>query len=145
MDTFIDPSRPELFLPSFAVLWCAISGLLSIVGGWAQLASAYRSDTAFSGAKWRFQSAGFRYVVSYNSVLTIGYGSDGIHFAVFPLFRVLHPPLLIPWNEIVKKRGLFGLTAILRSEQCPSVPISISSRLLKKIEAAAQRELPRAV
>jgi hypothetical protein len=145
LNTLLDPSRPELFLPSFVVLWCAGCGLIALGSGWVQLARVYRSTGAFSGTQWGFQSAGFRYLARYSRVLTIGYGSGGLYMAVFPLFRVMHPPLLIPWKDLVKRRGLFGWTAVLTSAQCPSVPISISWRLLEKLEAAAQSALPGSV
>ncbi len=39
-------------------------------------------------------------VTNYNSVLTIHVSPEGLHLAVMKIFRLGHPPILIPWAEI---------------------------------------------
>lgn len=86
--------------PVFSVgLWVAVCFLLSIIGGWSRLAEHYRSQSDFSGTKWQLQS-GRLGLTNYGNSLTIGANDDGLYLAVFPLFRVGHPPLWIPWREI---------------------------------------------
>jgi hypothetical protein len=49
-------------------------------------------------------------MVNYGSCLTLQATRDGLYLAVFPLFRIAHPPLFIPWAElhnIKEKRSFF--------------------------------------
>lgn len=39
-------------------------------------------------------------LVNYNSILTIHVSDEGLHLAVWWMFRLFHPALLIPWAEI---------------------------------------------
>lgn len=86
---------PLVFIP----MWCGVCFLLSQIGGWARLAPRFADPstprgTAFSGQSGRVG------VANYNKVLTIHTSSEGLHLAAMKLFRVGHPPLLIPWSEI---------------------------------------------
>ena len=49
------------------------------------------------------QSGTFGSWCHYNNILTVGYSETGLYLAVFFLFRVFHPPLLIPWSAIEKR------------------------------------------
>ncbi len=90
---------PFLFPIFFIGLWVMVCLLLSTIGGWSRLAEHYRSPTDFTGNKWQFQS-GRLGVVNYKSCLTLGTNDAGLYLAVFPFFRMGHPPLLIPWPDI---------------------------------------------
>jgi hypothetical protein len=51
-------------------------------------------------------------LANYNSVLHVGVQPEGLHLSVMALFRVGHPPLLIPWDEItdVRRRTMLWYT-----------------------------------
>lgn len=90
---------PFLFPLFFIGMWIVVCFLLAIIGGWSRLAESYQAHAEFTGKKWYFQS-GRLGLTNYSSCLTIGSNYYGLYLAVFPLFRVGHPPLLIPWSDI---------------------------------------------
>jgi hypothetical protein len=38
--------------------------------------------------------------VNYGGCITAYLGPGGLRLSVWPIFRLMHPPLLIPWDEI---------------------------------------------
>lgn len=107
-------SETLLLLPillfGFIGIWIFVCFLLAQLSGWSRLAVYYRTPTDFSGRKWEFQTGRLRWA-RYRGCLTIGTNSEYLYLAVFPLFRVGHPPLLIPWSDITTsehKGGLFS-------------------------------------
>jgi hypothetical protein len=90
---------PCLFPVFFIAMWVAICFLLAAIGGWSRLVEYYQSQSEFKGKKWHLRS-GRLGLISYNNCLTIGSNYYGLYLAVLPLFRVGHPPLLIPWSDI---------------------------------------------
>ena len=56
-------------------------------------------------------SAGHRWFpVNYGHCLTAYLGPSGLRLSVWPILRIKHPPLLIPWEEISSiktKKGIF--------------------------------------
>jgi hypothetical protein len=137
LEDILDPARPELFFLGFIVLWATISYLLSIIGGWAKLAEDYRSEPLMERQRWTFQSAAMRFAASYNNVLTVGVSDAGLSLSIFFLFRLGHPPLLIPWSDIRKvgEAGKFKGQR-LRIAKAPSIPLRFRSKLIDKIEVA---------
>ena len=88
-----------LFPVGFALIWSGVIFLLAWISGWRRLARTYRSATAPSG-----QAIGGFWAmigpVSYRGVLTIRAAPAGLFLSVMVLFRLGHPPLLIPWSVI---------------------------------------------
>jgi hypothetical protein len=84
----------------------AILFLLARMSGWSGLAKLYKTNGHPAGMFWRFRG-GVLGRVSYGGSLTIGSGPRGLYLAtVFP-YKMSHPALLIPWDEIAvtfKKR-----------------------------------------
>ena len=93
---------PVLAIAGFAVVfpafWC---GVVWIVGamGWRPLAARYPAAAPATAQTFRMVS-GTIGVANYNSTLYVTVEPEGLHLAVMPLFRVGHPPILIPWSEI---------------------------------------------
>jgi hypothetical protein len=87
------------FLVIFPVFWCFVCWLISLIGGWRRLAQAYRTSELPSGHSLfaRFVLVG---IASYRNTVTLHITPAGLHLAVMPLFRVGHPPLLIPWHRL---------------------------------------------
>ncbi len=106
MDTsFIDPSKSYYFPILFIIFWVAICMLLSIISGWSSLSKNYRANISFNGKKLRMKSATMRWGTNYGGCLTIGANSEGLFLAIFPIFRINHPPLFIPWKDISTENG----------------------------------------
>ena len=100
------------------------------------LGKVYRTDFPFSGRKLRMKSGGMRWGTNYVACLTIGANREGLFLAVFPIFRVGHPPLFIPWNDIStedrNQRGFFPAVKVL-FRKCPNVYMIFSKKLADRI------------
>lgn len=88
----------------FVIMWVVVLSLLANIGGWSRLAQHYQAQTKFQGKKWHFRS-GRMGLTNYSACLTIGLNNYGLYVAVLPLFRVGHPPLLIPWSDITTSKS----------------------------------------
>jgi hypothetical protein len=121
---------PLLFPIFFIGMWIVVSFLLAVIGGWSRLAGYYQSQAEFTGKKWHFQS-GRLGLTSYRNCLIIGSNYDGLFLAVFPLFRVGHPPLLIPWSDIAtaEHNGWLFTYLDFTFAQAPSIKL----RVLRKV------------
>ncbi|MFZ0773024.1 MAG: hypothetical protein WCA49_22580 [Candidatus Sulfotelmatobacter sp.] len=123
----------------FLCLWMLVGAIVSLVGGWFSLARVYRTQVAFTGAKWRMQSARMRWLMNYNNVLTIGANPQGLYLASMFLFRFMHPPLLVPWSEIKvrsKKGWVFEYVTFTMGHEL-AIPLRIRGTLGAKLKEAA--------
>lgn len=123
------------------VLFCSIFFVISRMGGWNRLAGRFRSTEPFYGESWNWQSGQFRGFCSYNRCLTVGASEQALYLSVMIPFRLFHPPLMIPWQEIEVETGkmLFGLydTARLRIGTEERVTVRIYGKLVKRVRRAA--------
>jgi hypothetical protein len=128
----------------FVGAWVLASLLISLAGGWAQLSHDFRTRDEPRGPRWRFQSARLRFGVGYNGVLTFAVDPMGLWISIFPLFRVGHPPLFIPWREMTatRERAMRSEVLKLRFQRHPSITLTIRGSLARKMEAALGRPLP---
>ena len=99
----LDWVATTIVLVAFPTLWCTACYVISIVGGWRQLAKRYRRAGPISGTVWRFQSAAMYRLAesSYGGCLTVAANEEGLGLSVFFPFRVGSPPLFIPWSEML--------------------------------------------
>src|SRR5262245_25875598 len=99
-----------LGIPILMLFWSGIIAVVSVIGGWYTLAKRFRQEeTTFriGGATngevkkfgWSTLKMGPRFFpTNYGSCVTVSVGEQGIGLKVMPGFRILHPPLLIPWS-----------------------------------------------
>ena len=118
--------------------------IISHVGGWASLAEQYRCPEPFTGANWNFQRGQFRWLAGYNNCLRVGADSHGLFISVFPLFRIAHPPLYVPWREIsVTRKRVFWIRQVqLLLGHELKIPFTIRESLAKKLQTAAGSSWP---
>ena len=141
-EEIFDPTRPELFLVGFVVMWSLVSYLLSVIGGWSRLAEDYRSERPIEGRRWRFQSASMRFSTAYSNVLTIGASEAGLSLSVLFLFRLGHPPLFIPWSDLRKVGdGGFIMGQRLEISKAPTIALRLRNSLVDRIETARGRSI----
>ena len=135
----MDLNNPWQFAIFFIVLWCSISLLLSWIGGWAELARAYRAPGPFSGIKLYLRDGVTRFGTSYGRCLTVGANSEGLYLAIVFLFRVGHPPLFIPWRDISIRPTRFFFVRYYEFEirQAPSVRVRLRKRTGEEVKEAA--------
>jgi len=142
LQRFIDQHPSVLLVLSplyFLCLWMLVGVIVSLVGGWFSLARVYRTRAAFTGAKWRMQSARMRWLMNYNNVLTIGVNQQGLYLASMFLFRFLHPPLLVPWSEIKVRRSkgwVFEYVTLTLGHEL-AIPLRIRGKLAAKLRESA--------
>jgi hypothetical protein len=136
--------NPLYFGIYFLCLWTAVSLIISFVGGWFELGRVYRSAKPFPVSRWRFQDAYMRFLASYRGVLTVGADAEGLYASVFPLFRIAHPPLFIPWQDISVRPGKCLWVRVYKFEfrQVPFVRLQLREKLGKKIQIAAGSSWP---
>jgi hypothetical protein len=109
----------QWFVPVFVVGWIAVCGLLARLSGWTVLAQRFRAYGPMEGQRFRFASGSLgREVlpVSYGHCLFVAVSSQGLGIALFLPFRVLSPPLVIPWAEVesmTERRILFFEVVVL--------------------------------
>jgi hypothetical protein len=126
----------------FLAIWLVVSVNISHISGWALLAERFRFSGDFSGPRWSWKSAAFRWRTNYNGCLTFGVNEQGLYLRTNVLFSFAHPPLLIPWNEISasRQRRYFFDGVQLELGRAPSVPMWVrkpTADLLKKAAGSA--------
>jgi len=87
----------------FIGMWILVAYLTSKMG-WTGLAGRYRTDEKFEGKKVGIISASIN-SGNYRNVIILKYSHAGIYLKTTFLFRLFHPPVLIPWNEIMETRN----------------------------------------
>ena len=124
-----------IFLAFFGT-WLLVIFFISRVSGWARLAESYRTEQPFLGQLIRFQAAQFRKATNYNGCLNFGGDPQGMYMVPMLIFRLFHPPLLIPWEEITAKPiklWKFWNFVELRFQRAPDVPVKIKQALAERL------------
>jgi hypothetical protein len=129
---------PRFFAIYFLFLWISITFVLSLIGGWFELGRHYRATEPFRDTRWYLRRVSMRMQTSYSGI-TVGANSVGLYLAVLPFFRIAHPPLLIPWQDISVKpaRFLWIQQYEFRFRQVPSARLRVKEKLGRKIQIAA--------
>src|ERR1022692_2161618 len=95
---------PRLFLAFFVCGWCAVSYSLSFLGGWFALGMRFRRTSAVPlGKSFWFASLSMRkwlIPVSYRNCIFATVCAQGVGLSVFPVFRLGHAKLFIPWSAV---------------------------------------------
>ena len=146
-----EPPPPWVFWVAFPTLWLTGSLIIANVGGWAALARRFRLHEPLPSGRWRFQSAGMRWTTRYGACLTVAANHLGLYLSVFPLFRLGHPPLFIPWTEISlavvdmwgfpikgRRRGRWRFELVeFRLGRELQIPLRVRPKLADRLKAAA--------
>ena len=72
---------------------------------------------------------------AYENCVTLKITDQGLHLSLIFIFRIGHPPLLVPWEEIhvEKYKGWLTEYAKLTLRQVPQTPIYFSKSLALEI------------
>jgi hypothetical protein len=135
--------------PMFEAVFLTVINLVVFVGlmwlaqywtGWGTLSHVYPSPRDFRPRQqWTFLSGwmGVREentlfgtqkpLFSMRSCLNIAAGEEGFRLSVFPLFRLFHPPLFIPWGHVSPRNynGIISKWTEFRLREAPSVVLRI--------------------
>jgi len=139
-------NHPLFFVLQFIALWGFVCYIIGQLSGWVLLSRRFRDSGAFYSYRWPFQSVRMRTLWGkYNNCANFGADETGLYMAVFPLFRIGHAPLFIPWSEIHVISGNRGLVfkkrKLLLGRQ-ELIPLFVSLSLAEKLEQAAGRAWP---
>lgn len=125
----------------FALLWTLTCRLVAVLSGWRILAARYPAAGDCAGTFWRFQSAvlrRYRYLPSnYGNCLRVTANDEGLGLAVLWLLHAGHPPLWIPWSEVlVNEDRLWYFIKCVRFTfpAEPAVSLWLNPRLARKIQ-----------
>ncbi len=86
------------FVVLFVSIWCFVCWLISTISGWNRIADAFpdRSQERLH----RKTISGYVGIARYKNCLLISCSEEGFHLSVWPIFRLAHPPMFVPWNAI---------------------------------------------
>ena len=125
-----------LFAVGFTALWSLINFVNATLGGWRRLAAVYASERPFDGELFHFRSGRMGWV-NYSGVLTIGVSKMELLLNPIVIFKIAHPRLIIPLDEIAaEETALFlGRYVAFRCEREPGVRVMISKKIADVIVA----------
>jgi len=130
--------NPLWFAAFFLVAWVAVTVLLAVLSGWPSLARRFRTGDRPSGTPMRGQVSRIGLVTERN-VTGLVVSDRGLYlWALWP-FRLLRPPLLIPWSAIrsVRERPVLWMPTYV-----VDVGASVEIALRKKAYDAIRPFLP---
>jgi hypothetical protein len=111
-------------------MWAGVSALLAVLGGWSSLATHFRSASHIDGQRFRFVSGSMGLsllAVSYARCLFLTMSERGFEISVLFVFRLLSPPLFIPWRaveSVESKRFLLSRYTVVRlHDQWPAISV----------------------
>lgn len=118
--------------------------LRSEIGGWDALSKQYRCLAPFTGSSWRHESGRLRRYTFYRGYLIVGADPQGLFLAVPMFHRLGHPPLFIPWRDIIVTRAKTLWVREVRFEvgQELRIPLTIGEALAQKLQLAAGSSWP---
>lgn len=124
--------------------WIFVSYLIGLASGWKRLSGRFRLQQTYTGPKWKWQSAQMRKFASYNNCLIVGADPMGLFLSINVLFRLGHPALFIPWNEVMIPAQDWSSAARMemRLGQNEQVPFRIEGLLASQLRDAAGQGWP---
>ena len=144
MQRLLDAYPLLVFLP-IVPLWCGVCFVIAQITGWATLARRFRATSPPPPQTWNRQTTRMRWSARYGRCLTVGADPAGLYLAPFFLYRVGHPPLLLPWPEVSVRRRwkvLFLRYVELQLGREEQIPLRISGALADRIQAASGQNWP---
>jgi len=134
---YISP-MPNLLLYIFPLIilifFPAIIFLISRFG-WAKLATRFRHQGSFDGTRIGTISAAVN-TANYKNSIVMKYNDEGLYLKAIFIFRLFHPPLLIPWSEIGDVRALearFGTVAQIHIGEPEIATVTVMKATFDKI------------
>lgn len=136
-DTYL--ANPIVIIVFVIVVWCLSGYLIGLMAGWLALARRFRvqsepyGDTKTAGPF--FYTVYMRYWTHYSSVIRLTAAPDVLYASVLFLFRIGHPSLRIPWNEIQfsQARRFMRTYIVLTLGNEERIPMRISVRMARNL------------
>lgn len=135
-----NPDIAALGIALLVVLFvCGIFYLISFQSGWLALSRRFRRQSDPYGETRTvgpfFYTVYMRLWGHYSSVIRLTAASDALYASVLLPFRIGHPPLRIPWDEIQfgRTKFLFWTFAVLTLGREEKIPMRISLRMARNL------------
>jgi hypothetical protein len=132
------------------LIWFALLTLIARLGGWQAVARRYSTTVEPEGQRFRWCFAAFRWL-DYNGCLTMVVSPEGLYIAIFKLFRIGHPSLLIPWSALhfVKVHKVWIIHQVFLEVDAPAlttikIPYRIFEAARPYLQGLPQDDLPAA-
>jgi hypothetical protein len=135
----LSPYLPVLLLATGAAFICFICFLISFISGWFKLSQRFRAQSEPYGEIRRvgpfFYTVYMRYWGHYSSIVRMIAAGDALYLSVILPFRLFHPALRIPWNEVAFGRTKFFWRryVVLTLGEQERIPMRISERMARKL------------
>jgi hypothetical protein len=105
----------QWILWAFPLLWVFVTAMLGLMSGWARLSRAFSRKAQVEGERFRFASGSMGWAnvpVRYTNCLFITVNAEGFRLSILFPFRLMSPPLFIPWSSVVaaEEKGAFIFT-----------------------------------
>jgi len=140
IDSFFDKPIFLACVPFlFIAFMCAVCFLISFITGWFALARRFKQQSAPYGeiktAGPFFYTVYMRFWSHYSSVIRLTAASDALYASVLFPFRIGHPPLRIPWDEIKlgRTKWFFRTYVVLTLGNEEMIPMRISQRMARNL------------
>ena len=120
-------------------VWCLTSYLIGLMTGWLALARRCRAQSeSYGDAKSAgpfFYTIYMRYWTHYSSVIRLTATTDVLYASVLFPFRIGHPTLRIPWNEIRfgQARRFMSTYVVLTLGNEEQIPMRIPVRMARNL------------
>jgi hypothetical protein len=131
-----NPASIAIFV---VVVWCLTSYLIGLMTGWLALARRFRAQSEPYGDGKAvgpfFYTIYMRYWTHYSSVIRLTAATDALYASILFPFRIGHPPLRIPWNEIRFGRAqrFMSTYVLLTLGEEEKIPMRISVRMARNL------------
>jgi hypothetical protein len=83
----------------FLAVWCFVILMISFISGWSKLAKKFQAAEKYQGRTFYFQRVRLNNGCNYSGCLTLQLTAQGLYMNLWPIFRIGHPPLIIPWHN----------------------------------------------
>jgi hypothetical protein len=138
--TFNDSLVSDLGIALFCVIGaCAVSFLVSFMTGWFALGRRFkRQSDPYGETKTAgpfFYTVYMRLWSHYSSVIRLTAAGDALYVSILFPFRIGHPPLRIPWDEIRfgRTKFFFRTYIVLTLGNEEKIPMRISLRMARNL------------
>jgi hypothetical protein len=132
-------ATPYGFAIFFVVLWCAVCFLIGFQSGWFALGRRFKRQSDPYGetktAGPLFYTVYMRWWSHYSHVIRLTAASDALYASILLPFRIGHPPLRIPWDEIQFARTKFLFRSYI------ALTLGNEERILMRIPLRMARNL----
>jgi len=120
-------------------MWCLVCLAISLLSGWSSLSRRFKQEAEPYGETHSvgpfFYTVYTRFWSHYGSVIRMTAAEDALYLSALFLFRIGHPPLRIPWNEIKlsRTRRLWLRYVVLTLGNQERIPVRISERMARNL------------